>query len=142
MDQFQQTVSTLRFTFLLNILIYASIFIFLIIAFFYGSKLTLDDSGQPIWGGAIAITSLIVLGIMIYRNPVREITQIAGDLAKVQIILQGYNRQINQVDTAFKQAVLSGTLNVTMLNKSLDHLQEAIDNNVENITHSMEDIEL
>jgi hypothetical protein len=142
MSQFEKTMSSLRFTFLVNTIVYVLFFVFLVCAFIYGSEPALNNSEQSIFGGVIAIVCLVLLGIMIFRNPVREFAKITRDLAKIQIILQGYNRQLNQVDAAFKQAVLSGDLNVTILSRSVEHLQQIIDNNVESLTSSLEDINL
>ena len=88
----------------------------------------------------LALGSLVLFGILLYRNPLHSINRTLIDLARVQVILQGYQRQINQVDAFFKQALLEDDINQETLTKSLDQIQRIIDINVESLLQFIEEM--
>jgi hypothetical protein len=88
----------------------------------------------------IALASLALLGLLIYRNPLQSINRTFIDLARVQIILQGYHRQVNQIDATFKQALLENQIDQETQAKFLAQIQHIIDANVESLLQFIEEM--
>ena len=108
-----------------------------------GGVLTMNDYGetQP-WVWLVALGNLILLGVLLFRNPVESLNHILVDLARIQIVLQGYSRQISQVDAMFKQALLANRVDQKYLNQSMEHIQKVIDSNIESLLQFMEELHL
>ncbi len=88
----------------------------------------------------IALVSLALFGLLLYRNPLQSVNRTFIDLARVQIILQGYQRQINQIDATFKQALLENQIDQEAQAKFLNQIQHIIDANVESLLQFIEEI--
>lgn len=140
LGQFQSTIASLRAalwvkagTYILQILVVGA-------AFFMGSQQAMLASSTNNWPGLLALASLALFGLLLYRNPIQSINRTLVDLARVQVILQGYQRQINQVDAIFKQSLLENKLDVENLDKFLNQIQHVIDANVESLLQFLEEM--
>jgi hypothetical protein len=133
LNQYRLTINHLRTslwvqsgTYIVQLLVTSSVLLYSL-----GENLQASEVDPLIW--TISLASLTLLGILIFRNPIRSLNRTMVDLTRIQIILQGYIRQINQVDAIFKQAFLEDKMDVKNVSKSLDHIQRLIDANVESL---------
>jgi hypothetical protein len=85
---------------------------------------------------------LFFLAILLFRNPILTMNRILVDLARIQIILQGYTRQVNQVDATFKQAFLEKKVEIRTVGRSLEQIQKVIDGNIESLLQFMEEMNI
>ena len=143
LDQFQATITSLRRTIWVRSGIYLIQFlvIALILIWSLQQAMTIDQS-ERWWIWSIAIGSLLMLAILLFRNPLPSISHHLVDLARIQIILQGYSRQINQVDASFKQMLLEDKIEARGLEKSIRQIQIIIDGNVESLLQFLEEMHL
>jgi hypothetical protein len=131
--QFELTVTSLRMALWMTVGIYATQFIVVSVSLFIGLNYAIH-SGTGDWVGiAISVISFMLLLILLFRSPIHSINRVVVDLARVQIILQGYTRQINQVDATFKQAFLEKKVEIKNLTTYLGQIQQIIDGNVESL---------
>ena len=135
--QFQATHASLRASLWARLFIYF-VQIGVVTATFYVSAS--QSGGMFNWPGAVSLVSLLLLGILIYRNPLKAINRTLVDLTRVNIILQGYQRQINQVDATFKQEFLENRFDEETLKRSLEQIQHIIDRNVESLMQFLEEM--
>lgn len=140
LQQFQATISSLRVALWIKALTYILQIVIVGAAFFISNRQVMQSNVGLNWPGLISLVSLGLFGFLLYRNPVQSINRTLVDLARVQVILQGYQRQINQVDAAFKQALLENELDPENFGKSLDQIQRVIDANVESLLQFLEEM--
>jgi hypothetical protein len=142
LEQFQATITGLRTALWVRSAIYLIQFLIMALILFLSSlrATQVGQNAELLWG--IAFGSLILLAILLYRNPLPSMNHIIVDLARIQIILQGYIRQVNQVDVSFKQAILEDKIDLKSLEKSLKQIQVIIDNNIESLLQFLEEMHL
>jgi hypothetical protein len=140
LQQFQLTISSLRASLWIRVGIYSLQFIIFSIALFIGLFQVKKSPAENTLGVIISLVSLLFLVILLFRNPVLSMNRNLVDLARVQIILQGYTRQINQVDATFKQALLEKKVEIKTVSKSLEQIQKVIDGNIESLLQFMEEM--
>jgi len=109
-------------------------------AFFVSSQHALVTTANINFSSLIALVSLVLLGLLLYRNPLQTINRTLIELARVQIILQGYQRQVNQIDAVFKQSLLENEIDQETLAHSLEQIQRIIDANVESLLQFIEEM--
>jgi len=139
LKQLQITTSHLRVSLWTKVITYIFQFTVISIALFFSLRESLKTSQVNSETWVISLISLVLLGILLFRNPIHSINQTHVDLVRVQIVLQGYARQINQVDAIFKQALLENNMDIRNVSKSLDHLQRVIDGNVESLLQILDE---
>jgi len=140
LQQFHLTISSLRSALWIKVGIYLLQFLVVSAALFFGLSQTLQAKPAEPWAWVVSLGCLLLLAILLMRNPIQSINHTLVDLARVQIILQGYTRQINQVDAIFKQAFLERTIGVRTVSKSLEQIQRVIDGNVESLLQFLEEM--
>ena len=138
--QFHLTISSLRRALWIKVGIYLLQFAVVSLILFFGLFQTLQTKPSDPWAWIVSLVGLVLLVILLVRNPLHAINHTLVDLARVQIILQGYTRQINQVDAIFKQAFLEKTIGVKTVGKSLEQIQRVIDGNVESLLQFLEEM--
>ena len=109
-------------------------------AFFVSSQHALVTTANINFSSLIALISLVLLGLLLYRNPLQTINRTLIELARVQVILQGYQRQVNQIDAVFKQSLLENEIDQETLTHSLEQIQRIIDANVESLLQFIEEM--
>ena len=142
LEQFQATITSLRTAIWVRSGIYLIQFLTVSLILFWSLQLASQIGQSKEWILGIAFGSLIIIGILLFRNPLPSINQILVDMARIQIILQAYLRQVNQVDATFKLALLEGMVDARSLGKSLKQIQIIIDNNVETLLQFLEEMHL
>lgn len=142
LQQFHVTISSLRSALWVKVGIYLLQFVVVTIVLFFGLSQTLQTKSSEPWTWLISLVSLVLFAILLLRNPIQSINHTLVDLARVQIILQGYTRQINQVDAIFKQAFLEKNVGVKTVGKSLEQIQRVIDGNVESLLQFLDEMSL
>jgi hypothetical protein len=140
LGQFHQTIRNLRRALWVNIVTYLAQFLILSIILFYALIRALLTASGEVWPWAIAIFSLSLLGVLLFRNPIRAVNRSLIDLTRIQIILQGYNHQLYQVDATFKLALLSETMDLGKLNKYLGNIQIVMDGNIESLIQFLDEM--
>lgn len=142
LQQFQLTVSNLRSALWVRVAIYLVQLLVLSIALILGLLQVRHFPSDKFLGLAISAVSFLLLAILLFRNPVPAVHRNLVDLARLQIILQGYTRQINQVDAVFKQAFLERRVETETVVHSLAQVQKVIDGNLENLLQFLEEMQL
>lgn len=140
LKQLQTTTSHLRAYLWVKALTYIFQFSVISAVLFFSLRENLQVSQDKPWVWAVSFISLVLLGVLLFRNPIQSINQTFVDLVRVQIVLQGYSRQINQVDAVFKQAFLENKMDIKSVSKSLDHLQKVMDGNVESLLQLLDEM--
>jgi len=140
LQQFQKTIGSLRAALWLKAGIYLIQFAVVALALFWSLREAVQTGSTQPWVWLVTLGSLLLLGVLLFRNPVESLNRILVDLARIQIVLQGYSRQVNQVDAAFKQALLENRVDLKYLNQAIEHIQKVIDNNIESLLQFMEDL--
>ncbi len=142
LQQFQKTIASLRTALWLRAGFYLIQFAVITLALFWSLSKSLQIGATQPWVWLVALGNLILLGVLLFRNPVESLNHILVDLARIQIVLQGYSRQISQVDAMFKQALLANRVDQKYLNQSMEHIQKVIDSNIESLLQFMEELHL
>ena len=140
LEQFQQTITNLRKALWVNVCTYLAQFLILSLVLFYGLNRALQGTQAEIWPWVVALGSLVLLGVLLFRNPIRVINRSLVDLTRIQIILQGYNHQLHQVDATFKLALLTNTIDMAKVGKSLEHIQTIMDGNIESLIQFLDEM--
>jgi len=91
-------------------------------------------------GVSIAVIGLIVLLIILFRNPLKGVQRSLSNLTKTQIIFHGYVRQVIQIDTTYKQTIFSDEpIDLKEMLKAIYNIQEAVEQSVDEVSRSMEE---
>lgn len=139
LQQFQMTVNSLRMALWIRVSLYILQFVVATVVLFIALfQVNAAPSGNYTGLGILAV-SFVLLIILLFRNPIQSMNGMLVDLARVQIILQGYTRQINQIDATFKQAFLEKKVELKTVSKSLAEVQKVIDGNIESLLQFMEE---
>lgn len=142
LSQFQAAIANLRASVWIKAGIYLAQFSTVSVGLFWTIHIATDSNrGQP-WIWAIPFACLALIGVLLFRNPIESINRTLVDLTRVQIILQGYNRQVNQLDAIFKQALLDNTIDMESIEVSLNHIQKMIDGNIESLLQFLDELHL
>lgn len=138
-QEFQQTIKDLHDVLWIQVIIFGLEFIVITGVLIWGLGQITQNTSNYLWGGCITLISLFLLGLMFYRNPVKETKRVVLAITRIQIILQGYARQLHQGDAIFKQTLSADTIDPKALKKSLKQIQASIDDNLENLIQSFDD---
>lgn len=142
LQQFQLTVSSLRTALWVRVGIYLLQLLVVSFALLLGLLQIQQFPSERILGLVISSVSFLLLAILLFRNPVPSMNRNLVDLARLQIILQGYTRQINQVDAVFKQAFLERRVATESVVHSLAQVQKVIDGNIESLLQFLEEMQV
>lgn len=140
-QQFQLTVASLRTALWIRVGIYILQLGVVSAALFVGLFQVVQSQSENYLGLGISLASFLLLAILLFRNPIKAMNRILVDFARVQIILQGYARQVNQVDITFKQAFLEKKVDIMTVTKSLAQVQKVMDGNVESLLQFLEELQ-
>lgn len=140
LGQFQETSANLRTSLWVNVGIYIVQFLVVSLVLFYGLRQSMQSLSGDMRPWLVVLISLVLLGILLFRNPIRSIDRTSVNMARIQIILQGYNRQLQQIDAIFKQELLTQPTEMVKTDKSLERIQATIDGNVESLIQLMEEM--
>ncbi|MBN1936229.1 MAG: HEAT repeat domain-containing protein [Anaerolineae bacterium] len=81
-----------------------------------------------------AVSSVGVLLLLFYRNPLNNIRKSMTDLMQVNVVFLGYVRQINQIDATFKQLFLSAAgFDTDQMDKTVRRIQGAVKGTMQEI---------
>jgi len=141
LQQFQLTITSLRAALWIRVGIYIMQFIVVSATLFIGLFQVARSPSENFLGLGISLVSFVLLAVLLFRNPIKAMNRILVDFARVQIILQGYARQINQVDITFKQAFLEKKVDIKTVVKSLAQVQKVMDGNVESLLQFLEELQ-
>lgn len=142
LQQFQATISSLRMSLWIKVGTYVLQLVIVSAVLFFGITQVLQSSTEKYLGWLISLVGLFLLAILVFRNPVQSIQHFLVDLARVQIIMQGCNRQLNQIDAVFKQAFLDKKVDMRTVEKYLAQVQKVVDGNLESLLQFMEEMRL
>lgn len=142
LQQFRLTVSSLRTALWIRVGIYVLQLVVVSAALIIGLLKIQPSPSENIPGLIISFVSFLLLAILLFRSPIASMNRNLVDLARIQIILQGYTRQINQVDAVFKQAFLEKEVAIKTVVDSLAQVQKVIDGNVESLLQFLEEMQV
>ena len=138
--QFQKTTRQLQIAFWLNIIMSGTIFLFGLGLLVFGIRLLVSESDQSMYVGVgLSILSTLAIFVVLYRSPINNIRNSASNLAKINIILMGYVRQLNQIDMAYKQVLFSSSLvDPREIKETVQSIQEVVEQSVDEVIRSLE----
>ena len=139
-QQFQTTVSSLRTALWIRLGTHILQVVVVSIALFVGLFQVESSTSVNYVGIGTMVASFLLLTLLLFRNPIPSINRILVDLTRVQIILQGYVRQMHQIDAVFKQAFLEKEVDIGNVSRSLAHVQKVVDGNLESLLQFLEEM--
>lgn len=84
---------------------------------------------------------VITLIFLLNRNPLKNIRYLVNNLFKLNILLAGYNHQLQQIDVNFKNLYASGTeVDPSAIEEMLKHIQDAGDEAINAISQKSDEI--
>ena len=87
------------------------------------------------------MAGIILLLIMVNRDPVRRVNHFVNNLARLNIGFTGYVRQIQQVDATFRGMYLStNEFTIDQMEQTLERIQDSMDNALENVSQIMDEM--
>ncbi len=140
---FQKTDTQFDFIYRLNIVF--SILIFVVVMGLLGCSLWLILSNHFVGPGTSIgiggfLVGLLALFFGLYLGPQRKIHISMSRLTKMNIIFLGFIRQLNQIDIAYKQTILSvDSVDLQETLKAIYNIQEIVEQSVDEIVMSFED---
>ncbi|RLD05674.1 MAG: hypothetical protein DRI56_09135 [Chloroflexota bacterium] len=139
LSQFQKSTQQLQVAFWLSIVMGVVIFILAVVFLILGVNLLYGNQSSYI-GIVLSVIGLLVVFVLLYRNPINNIRNSTTDLAKINIILMGYVRQIGQIDMAYLQVLISSRVDPKEMRKTIQSIQEVVEQSVDEVIRSLEEM--
>lgn len=137
MEQFEGLIKRARSAFSMTMWMHAVIFGLGVIVLSISLNIAMAqdfETFEQFVGIGAATGSLTMLLTLFYRDPLKNIRGSVSNLLKVNVVLIGYIRQINQIDASFKQFFLSvrgfGTVEMKQI---VEQIQDAVKETMEGV---------
>ena len=140
--QFRYSTTHVRSAMWSQVIVHGLGLIVVCVTLFWSLNQAFQNQQNANWPWLIVLVSLVLLGIFLYRNPAKDIYKVVLDLARIQLIFQGHTRQLHQSDAVFRQYLLSDQVDGEILMQLNEYTQSVIDNNLENLLQSLDNLDL
>jgi len=136
-DMIEQT----RHTYKITINLYIATYSLSLLAAGIGFVL-LFLSVEKVAAAALCFVGMVLLLILLNRNPLKNIRYLVNNLVKLNVLYAGFSRQIHLVDATFKDLLAqSGGADIAKMEEMLGHVQVAVDEVMSSISRMMDEIQ-
>lgn len=144
LQYFRETIYHTSFAFLSSIILYALTYLISLSAIVVGLILLFDETNRrEFWAGGCIMGGIILLIIMINRDPIRNSYHLINNLARLNIVFTGYVRQIHQIDATFRGMYMDiDHFELDQMEAVSLRIQEAMENALEGVNRTLEDLYL
>jgi CHASE3 domain sensor protein len=130
MTRFDQLMHSAQRAFSVSLIMHVTVFVVGLVVMITGLVVALQggqDSFEAYVGIGAAGSSLATILWLFYRQPIQNIRRSVTGLMKVNVVFQGFVRQINQVDATFKRRFLDpASFAADEMTRTVDRIQQAV----------------
>jgi HEAT repeat protein len=130
MARFDRLMGSAQRAFSVSMAMHATVFVFGLVLMIAGLIVALQEGAdrfERFVGIGAAGSSLATILWLFYRQPIQNIRRSVTGLVKVNVVFQGFVRQINQVDATFKRRFLDpASFGADEMTKTVDRIQQTV----------------
>jgi hypothetical protein len=143
-QQFQEIINRSYLAFNISMVLHGITYILAIVALGAGLiNLLSQKSGNQPWAAASIFVGIMILIILIRRDPLRNTHVLINNLARFSVVFAGYMRQLHQVDTTFHEIFLSKKeYSIDDMEEMLGRIQLIVENALDSMNQIVEDFEI
>ncbi len=144
LKHFQSTLHNSSIAYIVSITTFALTYLVAIVSIIIGFVfLFIRPNNNQLWAGGCVAGGIILLIIMINRDPIQKAYTFINNLTRLNVVYTGFIRQIHQVDAAFGGMFLYAEgFDMDKVEEMLLRSQGAVNSTLESINQIMDEVDL